>query len=104
MQTINIKIHQGYTPNHVILQVGRPVELNFFREDPDHCLAKLLIPDFAIAVDLSLDEKTSIEFTPIKTGKYVFTCGRGKFQGVIEVLTVEAPRQKQTLSQALLAA
>jgi plastocyanin domain-containing protein len=44
----------------------------------------LLIPDFAIAVDLE-PETTTVEFTLEQLSEYEFTCGMKMNRGVIKV-------------------
>ncbi len=68
-----------------IVKAGQPVQLNFFRQDPNGCLSKVLIPEFDISSDLPLNQTTTIELTPSKTGEYSFTCGMNMFRGVLEV-------------------
>ena len=85
IQKATITVDKGYTPNRVVVKAGQRVQLNFLRENPSKCLAKVLIPDFGIAADLPLNQLTSIEFTPEKPGEYAFTCGMNMFRGAISV-------------------
>lgn len=85
LQEVTITVDGGYAPNHVIVQAGQPVKLNFLRKDASSCLEQILIPDFQISKDLELNEITSVKFTPTETGKYSFTCGMNMFKGTIEV-------------------
>ena len=86
IQEITITVDGGYNPETIVVKAGQPVRLNFLRRDPNSCLEKVLLPDFHIAQDLSLNQVTAIEFTPEKTGKYPFTCSMNMFRGVIEVI------------------
>lgn len=88
VQELTITVDGGYEPSQVVVQAGQPVRLNFFRKDPSSCLETVLLPDFHIARDLSLNQVTAVEFTPEKPGQYPFTCGMNMFRGVVEV---EAP-------------
>ncbi|NJK30478.1 MAG: cupredoxin domain-containing protein [Acaryochloris sp. SU_5_25] len=85
VQEVTITVDGGYEPSQIVVQAGQPVRLNFYRKDPSSCLEKVLLPDFHIASDLSLNKVTPIEFTPEKVGQYVFTCGMNMFRGVIDV-------------------
>lgn len=85
IQKLTIVVNKGYTPNHLVVKAGKPVQLNFLRETPSGCLAKVLIPDFSIATDLSLNQVTTIEFTPEEVGEHTFSCGMNMFRGIIEV-------------------
>lgn len=85
IQEITIKVDGGYNPNRLVVKLGQPVRLNFFRKDPSNCLEQVLFPDFQIAADLALNQVTPVEFTPQKPGEYTFTCGMNMFRGVVEV-------------------
>ncbi|BAY19812.1 hypothetical protein NIES21_56820 (plasmid) [Anabaenopsis circularis NIES-21] len=94
IQKTTINVDKGYAPNHVVVQAGQRVQLNFLRENPSNCLAKLLIPEFGVAADLPLNQLTSIEFTPEKPGEYAFTCGMKMFRGAISVQAADASEEK----------
>ncbi len=85
IQELTITVDGGYQPARVVVKVGQPVRLNFWRRDPSSCLEKVLLPDFQIASDLALNHVTPIEFTPLKSGEYQFTCGMNMFRGIVEV-------------------
>ncbi len=84
IQEITITVDGGYEPSQIVVQVGQPVRLKFDRQDPSGCLEEVRLPDFHIAQALSLNQITTIEFTPEKPGRYEFTCGMNMFRGVIE--------------------
>lgn len=83
IQEATVTVGKGYQPKRVIVEVGHPVRLKFDRQNPSSCYDQLLIPDFAIAVDL--DSETIVEFTPEQAGEYEFMCGMKMNRGVIEV-------------------
>ncbi|WP_083305525.1 cupredoxin domain-containing protein [Moorena producens] len=85
VQELDITVDGGYMPDRIVVQAGQPVRLNFFRQDPSSCLEKVLLPDFHKAVDLLVNQTTSVEFTPEKPGIYTFHCGMNMFRGVVEV-------------------
>lgn len=89
VQELEITVDGGYEPNYLVVQANQPVRLNFFRKDPSSCLAKVLLPDFHKAVDLSVNQTTSVEFTPKNPGTYTFHCGMNMFRGVVEVQATE---------------
>ncbi len=94
IQKASINVDKGYTPNRVVVKAGQRVQLNFLRENPSNCLAKVLIPDFGIAADLPVNQLTSIEFTPEKPGEYGFSCGMNMFRGAISVQAADANEEK----------
>lgn len=85
IQEIDIVVDGGYKPDRITVNLGQPVRLNFFRKDPSSCLEKVLLPDFHKAVDLNINQITSVEFTPTEAGEYIFHCGMNMFRGVIQV-------------------
>lgn len=85
IQELEITVDGGYTPDRIVVQAGQPVRLNFFRKDPSSCLEKVLLPDFYKALDLQLNQTTTVEFIPEKPGEYIFHCGMNMFRGVLVV-------------------
>jgi hypothetical protein len=52
IQEATVTVAKGYQPKRVIVEAGHPVRLQFDRQNSSSCYDQLLIPDFAIAVDL----------------------------------------------------
>jgi plastocyanin domain-containing protein len=67
-----------FSPNHLVVKVGMPVELTVKKEPGavPHSLV-LRAPDAGIdfAVDLA-EEPKKVKFTPTKVGKYQFFCDK----------------------------
>jgi plastocyanin domain-containing protein len=87
IQEIDIVVDGGYTPDRIEVTAGEPVRLNFFRKDPSSCLEQVLLPDFNKALDLTLNETTSVEIVPENPGEYIFNCGMNMYRGVIKAET-----------------
>jgi plastocyanin domain-containing protein len=85
IQEVTVTVDGGYEPSQIVVQAGQTVRLNFDRKDASSCLEEVRFPDFGIAQALPLNRVTPIEFTPLKPGKYEFTCGMNMFRGVVEV-------------------
>jgi plastocyanin domain-containing protein len=83
IQEVDILVDGGYTPNRITVQTGEPVKLNFLRQDPSSCLEQVLLPEFNQALDLTLNQTTSVEILPEKPGEYTFTCGMNMYRGAI---------------------
>ena len=83
IQSVDILVDGGYTPDRIEVTAGEPVQLNFYRKDPSSCLEQVLLPDFNKALDLTLDRTTSVEIVPEKPGEYTFTCGMNMYRGVV---------------------
>ena len=83
IQAVNIVVDGGYTPDRIEVIAGETVRLNFYRKDASSCLEQVLLPDFNKALDLTLNQTTSVEIVPEKPGEYTFTCGMNMYRGVI---------------------
>ncbi len=83
IQSVDIIVDGGYTPDRIEVSAGEPVKLNFFRKDHSSCLEQVLLPDFNQALDLTLNQTTTVEILPEKPGEYIFTCGMNMYRGVI---------------------
>jgi plastocyanin domain-containing protein len=80
-----IEVDGGYSPNAVRVKAGRPVRLVFDRKDANPCSDEVVIPDFGVRKFLPTGERTTIEVTPPKAGRYGFTCGMSMLRGTIIV-------------------
>jgi plastocyanin domain-containing protein len=83
IREVDIVVDGGYTPDRIEVVVGEPVRLNFYRQDPSSCLEQVLLPDFNKALNLTLNQTTSVKVIPEKPGEYTFTCGMNMYRGVI---------------------
>ncbi len=83
IQSIDVTVDGGYSPDQIVVQVGQPVRLNFLRKDPSSCLEQIILPDFNKAVDLPLNQEATIEVVPPKAGNYTFHCGMNMFRGTL---------------------
>jgi len=84
-KNIQINVKGGYQPEHIQIEQGTPVTLEFFRTDPSSCLEEVVIPDFGVREFLPLNEKKSITITPKNPGDYTMSCGMNMFHGKITV-------------------
>ena len=83
LQSIDITVDGGYSPDQIVVQTGQLVQLNFLRKDPSSCLEQIILPDFNKALDLPLNQKTTVEVLPEAAGSYTFHCGMNMFRGTI---------------------
>ncbi len=84
-QEAMILVKGGYTPDTIIVRHGKPVRLNFRREETASCSEKVIFADFNKSADLPTGETVSIEFVPDKPGEYEFACAMGMFRGKLIV-------------------
>jgi plastocyanin domain-containing protein len=85
IQEVVIKVKGGYSPDLITVEKGRPVRLNFYREETAVCSEQVLFPDFDKQVTLAPFKTVAVEFTPEKEGEYGFQCGMGMLKGKIIV-------------------
>ncbi|WP_264325278.1 cupredoxin domain-containing protein [Romeriopsis navalis] len=85
IQTQTIIVDGGYQPDTVVVQAGKPVHLRFQRQDSNSCLDQILLPDFGVQLHLTMNEITTVKFTPTEPGEYAFTCGMQMFRGTVVV-------------------
>lgn len=83
MAEIEIEVDGGYSPNTVRVRAGRPVRLVFHRLDDSSCTEEVVLPDFGIRRYLPSGQRTAIEITPAKAGRYEFMCGMSMLRGTI---------------------
>jgi plastocyanin domain-containing protein len=101
IQEVTVTVDGGYEPSRIVVQAGQLVRLKFERKDPSSCLEKVVIPDFHIAVNLPLNQVTTVEFTPNQVGTYLFTCGMNMFRGAIAVQNAETASPEMEISSSL---
>jgi plastocyanin domain-containing protein len=84
-QRTRIVVRGGYTPSVVRVEAGRPVRLEFDRQETSGCTEEVVLPDFGIRTYLPAHRTTPVEFTPTRPGSYEFTCGMAMVRGKIIV-------------------
>jgi len=85
VQTVQVTVKGGYSPDVIVVKEGVPVKLDFYRDETASCTDQVIFGDFGIARDLPAFKTTSIEFTPHKTGEFVFACGMNMVRGKLIV-------------------
>lgn len=85
VQEIEILVKGGYSPDVIAVKLGKPVRLNFYRDETASCSEQVIFGDFGIARDLPAFQTTPIEFTPDKAGEFSFVCGMNMLRGKLIV-------------------
>lgn len=85
IQQVDIVVKGGYSPNVIEVEHGKPVQLNFYRDEENSCSEELLLPDFNIRRELAPFKTTAIEFLPQQAGTFEFTCGMHMLRGSLVV-------------------
>jgi plastocyanin domain-containing protein len=76
-----VLVKGGYTPDTIIVRHGRPVRINFRREETAGCSDKVVFADFQKSVDLPTGQLVPVELMPKEQGEYPFACPMGMFRG-----------------------
>jgi len=85
VQEVLIKVKGGYSPDVIVVEAGKPVRLNFHREETALCSEQVLFPDFNKQATLTAFQTVPVEFTPATPGEYGFQCGMGMLRGKLIV-------------------
>jgi len=78
-----ITVDGGYSPSTIRARAGVPLRLVFDRKDTSSCSEEVVFPDFGVRKFLPAGERTTIEITPPKPGKYEFMCGMSMLRGTL---------------------
>lgn len=85
VQEVDVTVKGGYAPDTIVVKQGRPVRLNFYRDETSACSEQVVFGDFGVVRDLPAFKTTPVEFTPDKAGEFVFTCGMNMLRGKLIV-------------------
>ena len=80
-----VLVKGGYTPDVIVVEAGKPVRLNFVRQESAACSEMVLLPAFNKSASLPEGETVSVEFLPKEPGEYEFACQMGMFRGKLIV-------------------
>lgn len=84
-QEAMVLVKGGYTPDIIVVQHGKPVRLNFRREETAACSEMVVFGDFGKSAKLPEGQVVPVEFLPETPGEYEFTCQMGMFRGKLIV-------------------
>ncbi len=85
VQEVVVTVKGGYAPDTIVVKQGQPVRLNFYRDETSGCSEQVVFGDFGVVRDLPAFKTTAVEFTPSKSGEFVFTCGMNMLRGKLIV-------------------
>ncbi|MBI4495081.1 MAG: cupredoxin domain-containing protein [Chloroflexi bacterium] len=84
-QEAMVLVKGGYTPDVIVVQRGKPVRLNFRREETAACSEMVVLSDFGKSAKLPEGETVAVEFLPERPGEYEFACQMGMLRGKLVV-------------------
>lgn len=85
VQEVRVLVKGGYDPDVLVVEKGRPVRVDFYRDETASCSDTVVFGDFGIARPLPAFKTTTVEFTPERAGEYTFTCGMNMMRGKLIV-------------------
>jgi len=80
-----VLVKGGYTPDVIVVERGKPVRLNFVRQESASCSEMVLLPAFNKNAQLPEGQTVPVEFLPTEPGEYDFACQMGMFRGKLVV-------------------
>ena len=92
VQEVRVLVKGGYTPDTIVVQAGKPVRLQFYRDETADCSERVVFERFKIDQMLPAFQTTTVEFTPTEPGEYPFRCGMNMLKGL---LVVEPPGDRR---------
>jgi plastocyanin domain-containing protein len=95
VQEVRVTVKGGYTPDTIVVQAGKPVRLQFYRDETADCSERVVFEKFGIDQALPAFQTTTVEFTPTEPGEYPFRCGMNMLKGL---LVVEPPGDRRSAS------
>ncbi len=84
-QEAMVLVKGGYTPDVIVVEHGKPVRLNFRREETAACSEMVVFGDFGKSAKLPEGEVVPVEFIPEQPGEYEFSCQMGMLRGKLVV-------------------
>jgi plastocyanin domain-containing protein len=78
-----VLVKGGYTPDVIVVERGKPVRLNFVRQESASCSEMVLLPAFNKSANLPEGETVPVEFLPKDAGEYEFQCQMGMLRGKV---------------------
>jgi len=80
-QEAMILVKGGYTPDTIVVRRGKPVRLNFRREETASCSDKVVFEHFGKSAELPTGQLVAVELMPQDAGEFAFTCPMGMLRG-----------------------
>ena len=80
-----VLVKGGYTPDIIVVEAGKPVRLNFIRQESASCSEMVVLPAFNKSAKLPEGETVPVEFLPKERGEFEFACQMGMFRGKLIV-------------------
>jgi len=76
-----VLVKNGYEPDTILVEAGRPVRLHFYRDETADCSERVVFDNLGIDEALPPFQTKTIEFLPKEPGDYPFRCGMSMIRG-----------------------
>lgn len=76
---------KGFEPSTITLKRNVPARVTFIRQTDKTCAKAIAIPEYKIERELPLNKPVLVEFTPNRTGEFIFACGMNMLKGKVVV-------------------
>ena len=93
VQEVHVTVKGGYTPDTIVVQAGKPVRLQFYRDETADCSERVVFPTLGLDAALPAYKATTVEFTPTEPGEFPFRCGMNMLKGLLVVEPAGADRR-----------
>ncbi|HEV8559941.1 MAG TPA: cupredoxin domain-containing protein [Actinophytocola sp.] len=91
VQRVGITVRGGYRPDVIEVRQGVPVEIVFDRQESGDCTSRVVFPDLRRSAALPALQRTTVAFTPERTGTFGFACGMNMIHGTLVVTPGDQP-------------
>lgn len=85
VQEAVIKVKGGYTPDVLVFQAGKPIILNFIREETAACSEEVIFTKLNKKATLTPYKNIPVKLNIDAPGEYNFQCGMGMLHGKLIV-------------------
>ncbi|MDT8322282.1 MAG: cupredoxin domain-containing protein [Xanthomonadales bacterium] len=85
VQQAAIRVKGGYDPDVIVVKKGKPVRLQFSREESSMCSEMVVFDKIGKSAKLPEGEIVNIDFTPMEVGEIPFQCQMGMLRGKVVV-------------------
>ncbi len=100
VQQVQVLVKGGYAPNLIRVRQSVPLRIVFDRQEGGECTSRVVFPDFALNRSLPAMAKTTVEFTPDKSGRFGFACGMNMVHGTLVVEPAASPAKAMSAPPA----
>jgi plastocyanin domain-containing protein len=84
-QRVRVVVKGGYDPDVIVAEPGRPLKIDFYRDETESCSERVVFGDFGVSRSLPPFKTTTVEIDPKEPGEFVFTCGMNMLRGKLIV-------------------